>query len=37
MKKNTKQNIETLEELATLSDYSFINKLDSDPDAKLNE
>ncbi|MGB5793373.1 protein adenylyltransferase SelO family protein, partial [Poseidonibacter sp.] len=37
MKKNTKQNIDTLQELATLSDYSFINKLASDPDAKLNE
>ncbi|MFA9374227.1 MAG: protein adenylyltransferase SelO family protein [Poseidonibacter sp.] len=37
MKKNTKQNIDTLQELATLSDYSFINKLASDPDAKFNE
>lgn len=36
IKKNTNKNIETFEELANLSDYSFINKLNSDPDAKYN-
>ena len=37
MKKNTNKNITTFEELANLSDYSFINKLNCDPDAKYNE
>ncbi len=36
MKKNTNKNIETFEELEKLSDYSFIEKLNSDPDAKFN-
>lgn len=36
MKKNTNKNIETFEELINLSDYSFINTLNSDPDAKFN-
>jgi uncharacterized protein YdiU (UPF0061 family) len=36
MKKNTNKNIETFEELVNLSDYSFIEKLNSDPDAKFN-
>ena len=36
IKENTNKNIETFEELANLSDYSFINKLNSDPDAKYN-
>ncbi len=36
MKKNTNKNIETFEELIKLSDYSFIEKLNSDPDAKFN-
>lgn len=36
MKKNTNKNITTFEELANLSDYSFINKLNCDPDAKYN-
>ncbi|MDD3055648.1 MAG: protein adenylyltransferase SelO family protein [Aliarcobacter sp.] len=36
MKKNTNKNIETFEELVNLSDYSFIKKLNSDPDAKFN-
>jgi len=31
-----KNNIETFEELINLSDYSFINNLNSDPDAKYN-
>ncbi len=31
-----KKNIETFEELSNLCDYSFINKLHSDPDAKFN-
>lgn len=35
MKKNTNKNIETFEELEKLSDYSFIEKLNSDPDAKF--
>jgi uncharacterized protein YdiU (UPF0061 family) len=37
MKKNTNKNITTFEELANLSDYTFINKLNCDPDAKYNE
>jgi len=37
MKKNTNKNITTFEELTNLSDYSFINKLNCDPDAKYNE
>lgn len=37
MKKNTNKNIETFEELINLSDYSFINTLNSDPDAEFNE
>lgn len=36
MKKNTNKNIETFEELVNLSDYSFVDKLNSDPDAKFN-
>lgn len=36
MKKNTNKNIETFEELVKLSDYSFIENLNSDPDAKFN-
>ena len=36
MKKNTNKNIETFEELEKLSDYSFVEKLNSDPDAKFN-
>ena len=31
-----KKNIETFEELSNLCDYSFVNKLNSDPDAKFN-
>uniref|UniRef100_UPI0040480083 protein adenylyltransferase SelO family protein n=1 Tax=Aliarcobacter sp. TaxID=2321116 RepID=UPI0040480083 len=37
MKKNTNKNIETFEELIDLADYSFINNLNRDPDAKFNE
>ena len=37
IKKNTNKNIETFEELRNLSDYSFVNKLNCDPDAKFNE
>ncbi len=36
MKKNTNKNIETFEELEKLANYSFVNKLNSDPDAKFN-
>ena len=36
MKKNTNKNIETFEELVKLSDYSFLEKLNSDPDVKFN-
>lgn len=36
MKKNTNKNIETFDDLANLSNYSFIEKLNSDPDAKFN-
>lgn len=36
MKENTNKNIETFEELVKLSDYSFLEKLNSDPDAKFN-
>lgn len=36
MKKNTNKNIETFEELEKLSDYSFLEKLNSDPDVKFN-
>ncbi|MFA6741447.1 MAG: protein adenylyltransferase SelO family protein [Arcobacteraceae bacterium] len=36
MKKNTNKNIETFDDLVNLSDYSFIEKLNSDPDAKFN-
>jgi serine/tyrosine/threonine adenylyltransferase len=36
MKKNTNKNIETFEELEKLSNYSFLEKLNSDPDAKFN-
>ena len=36
MKKNTNKNIETFEELMKLSDYSFVNKLNCDPNAKFN-
>ena len=37
MKKNTNKNIEIFEELINLSDYSFINTLNSDPNTKQNE
>ena len=37
MKKNFKKNIETFEELAKLSDYSFVDRLNCDPDAKYNK
>ncbi|QKF58981.1 protein adenylyltransferase SelO [Aliarcobacter lanthieri] len=37
MNKNNKKTIETFDELSNLSDYSFVNKLNSDPDAKYNE
>ena len=33
---NNKKNIETFGELTYLSDYSFIENLNSDPDAKHN-
>ncbi|HRM78316.1 MAG TPA: hypothetical protein PLF55_08435, partial [Aliarcobacter cryaerophilus] len=33
---NNKKNIETFGELINLSDYSFIENLNSDPDAKYN-
>lgn len=33
---NNKKNIETFDELTNLSDYSFIENLNSDPDAKHN-
>ena len=33
---NNKKNIETFDELINLSDYSFIENLNSDPDAKHN-
>ncbi|HKM18669.1 MAG TPA: protein adenylyltransferase SelO family protein [Aliarcobacter sp.] len=33
---NNKKNIETFDELANLGDYSFIENLNSDPDAKYN-
>lgn len=33
---NNKKNIETFGELINLSDYSFIENLNSDPDAKHN-
>ncbi|XPV69647.1 MAG: protein adenylyltransferase SelO family protein [Halarcobacter sp.] len=36
MKENSKKNIETFDELSSLTDYSFVNKLNSDPDAKFN-
>lgn len=36
MKNNIKKNIETFNELINLSDYSFIENLNSDPDAKKN-
>ncbi|MDD2896595.1 MAG: protein adenylyltransferase SelO family protein [Aliarcobacter sp.] len=36
MKKNTNKNIETFEELEKLANYSFVEKLNSDPDAKFN-
>ena len=36
MKKNSKKNIEAFEELINLSDYSFVNKLNCDPNAKFN-
>jgi serine/tyrosine/threonine adenylyltransferase len=36
MKENSKKLIETFEELSNLSDYSFVNKLNCDPDAKHN-
>ena len=34
--KNTIKNIETFEELMDFADYSFINNLNSDPDAEFN-
>ncbi|MBL3520912.1 YdiU family protein [Arcobacter lanthieri] len=37
MNKNNKKTIETFDELSNLSDYSFVNKLNSDPDTKYNE
>ncbi|WP_419678398.1 protein adenylyltransferase SelO family protein [Aliarcobacter lanthieri] len=37
MNKNNKKTIKTFDELSNLSDYSFVNKLNSDPDAKYNE
>ena len=33
---NNKQNIETFDELTNLSDYSFIENLNSDPDTNQN-
>ncbi|PRM89643.1 hypothetical protein CJ671_06420 [Aliarcobacter cryaerophilus] len=36
MKNNIKKNIETFNELINLSDYSFIENLNSDPDARKN-
>jgi serine/tyrosine/threonine adenylyltransferase len=36
MKKNTNKNIETFEELIELGNYSFIDRLNSDPDAEFN-
>ena len=33
---NNKKNIETFDELTNLSDYSFIENLNSDPDANQN-
>ena len=36
MKKNTNKNIETFKELVNLSNYSFVNTLNCDPDAKDN-
>ena len=36
MKENSQKNIETFEELAEFTDYSFLNRLNGDPDAKLN-
>ncbi|WP_258237609.1 YdiU family protein [Arcobacter sp. CECT 9188] len=37
MNENNKKTIETFDELSNLSDYSFVNKLNSDPDTKYNE
>ena len=37
MKKNSNKNITTFDELIKSSDYSFINKLNSDPNAKYND
>jgi uncharacterized protein YdiU (UPF0061 family) len=37
MKKKSNKNITTFDELIKSSDYSFINKLNSDPDAKYND
>jgi serine/tyrosine/threonine adenylyltransferase len=37
MKKNTNKNIETFEELIDFADYSFLDNLNSDPDAKFND
>ncbi|AXK48772.1 protein adenylyltransferase SelO family protein [Aliarcobacter trophiarum] len=36
MNKNNKKMIEIFDELISLSDYSFVNKLNGDPDAKQN-
>lgn len=36
MNKNNKTNIETFDELAQLCDYSFVENLNSDPEAKQN-
>uniref|UniRef100_UPI00404808B4 protein adenylyltransferase SelO family protein n=1 Tax=Aliarcobacter sp. TaxID=2321116 RepID=UPI00404808B4 len=36
MKKNTNKNIETFEELIDFADYSFLNNLNSNPEAKFN-
>lgn len=36
MKENLKEDIKTFEQFAKLADYSFVNKLNCDPDAKFN-
>ncbi|PLY05517.1 MAG: hypothetical protein C0625_13085 [Arcobacter sp.] len=36
MKENSKKNIETFDHFNSLIDYSFVNKLNCDPDAKSN-
>ncbi|WP_418186775.1 protein adenylyltransferase SelO family protein [Aliarcobacter lanthieri] len=37
MNENNKKTIETFDDLVNLSDYSFVNKLNIDPDTKYNE